>query len=244
MPFPEGLQVVDHGGHQLFLLPAPAGGAEQKLLYLLDGNAAMAALRPEWLAQNPTISIVGIGYPGTSDFDPDRRSLDYTPMPPADWDGGKRRATQRPHGGATAFFERLTGTILPFAENWLGLSAPHRAIWGHSYGGLFCLHALAEGLPSFDTMHAASPSLWWGDGALERRLLAGEIAGSVNRLWLSMGGSEISRTGEVMGSPERLTNLRQALERLPGLHCTVEIFRETSHGAAMARSLEHIVRSF
>lgn len=41
---------------------------------------------------------------------------------------------------------------------------------GHFYGGLLGLFALARGIAGFGEIHAASPSLWWGDGMIEAPL--------------------------------------------------------------------------
>ena len=43
---------------------------------------------------------------------------------------------------------------------------------GHSFGGLFALHTMAERPELFDAWVAADPSLWWDGGVLVRSLEA------------------------------------------------------------------------
>lgn len=44
------------------------------------------------------------------------------------------------------------------------------ALAGHSFGGLFALHALVTRPTAFARYAAASPSLWWGQGVLLREV--------------------------------------------------------------------------
>lgn len=228
--------------HQVVLVRHEATQPVSRILYLLDGNAALAALRPEWLAERPDIALAAIGYPDTEGFDLDRRSLDYTPPPAPQWDGGSRKALARPHGGAGDFLAVLTRDIVPAVEQQLGISDIPRELWGHSYGGLFALWMLAGGGGGFSIIHAASPSLWWDDYALEQQLLSGAFFLSTpGRLDLSIGDSEVSRTGERLYSPARLAALATALRR-PGLDCTVAVFPGASHGDSFALALERAIR--
>ena len=235
--------VADVGEHRLFLVSPPAGtGPGTTVLYLLDGNVAVPALRPEWLAGRPQLAIVGLGYPVEAGFDVERRSRDYTPPPPADWDGGSRNALRRPHGGAGDFLDLLETRLVAGAEALLGVDPARRVLWGHSYGGLFGLFALWRGIGGFEAIHAASPSLWWGDGMMERALADFDpAAGQVRRLDLSMGDSEVSSTGEVLSGPDRLQRLAAGLRRRPGLDCSVSIFAGTGHRQAFDLSLERLV---
>ena len=227
--------------HELVVV-APTAHPIQKILYLLDGNAAFDELALDALVAKDGLAIVAVGYCGAAKFDLDRRSRDYTPLPPAGWDGGSRRALDRPYGGAAEFRARLVGEIVPMAEHDLNAGKPQRILWGHSYGGLFAFWALMCGDESFDAVHAASPSLWWGDYMLERQVEAGQVnpdAGT--QLALSMGDSEVSRTGERLYSPERLEALAQSLRVNHEMDCQVTIFDEAGHGATFARSLAHTI---
>jgi predicted alpha/beta superfamily hydrolase len=43
------------------------------------------------------------------------------------------------------------------------MAVSREALYGHSYGGLFALHALFTRTHSFDCYIASSPSIWWND---------------------------------------------------------------------------------
>lgn len=232
-------------GEREMVLVHPVTSAPERVLYALDGNAALSMLKPDWLAARPGLALVLIGYAGASRFHLEHRSRDYTPPPPLDWDGGVRRALERPHGGAADFLAFLTQDLMPQAEARFGLVAPSRALWGHSYGGLFALWMLTRSGHGVSLLHAASPSLWWGDYALEQHLADNEpLAGGVRALDLSMGDSEVSRNGEVQTTPERLERLATRLEGRQGLRVHTQIFPGANHGDTFALSLaEAIARS-
>jgi predicted alpha/beta superfamily hydrolase len=234
---------LTYADHEIVICAQPDLPVHQ-IVYLLDGNAAFDALELGQWEPVPGLAIVTIGYSGADRFDLERRSRDYTPPPPSDWDGGRRRALDRPNGGAASFMTRLTDEILPMVEQHLHAEAPRRVLWGHSYGGLFAFWALMQGVQSFNAIHAASPSLWWGDYMLERQVLAGDVMpGVATRLTLSMGDSEISGTGERLYAPERLELLAATLREKYRIACDVFIFENASHGEAFGVSLKHTLAS-
>ncbi|NEU35752.1 alpha/beta hydrolase, partial [bacterium LRH843] len=74
------------------------------------------------------------------------RSLDYTP---ADLLTGKPaqdpRNPERMSGGSADFRNVILKDIAPWVEQNVKLDAQKRALWGHSYGGLFVLDSLLDG---------------------------------------------------------------------------------------------------
>ncbi|KAL3450359.1 Alpha/Beta hydrolase protein [Aspergillus insuetus] len=140
-------------------------------LYLVDGNAlfltATEALRrrdshrPQ---ETPTV-VIAIGYPLTTSVFSPRRSLDLTPpcetYTPPDGPDGKHKVEE--HGGADRFLSFITEVVRPFISTSLfpHVSFARTALFGHSYGGLFVLHALFTRPEFFDVYLAASPSIWW-----------------------------------------------------------------------------------
>lgn len=99
-----------------------------------------------------------------------RRSRDYTP--PVTNIGtvpAGRPGSGLPTGGADAFLAFLGQKVRPeIARRWR-IDPERQTLMGHSFGGLFALHALARG--GFWTRYVAvSPSLWFGDGAVQRTL--------------------------------------------------------------------------
>lgn len=145
------------------------------VLYLLDGNAtfpiaaaaaAAQSRRPEITGVQPMI-VVGIGYPAIDWLDADRRTFDYTPVLA---EGAlPRRPDDRPWpatGGADAFLDFLRDELQPAIEHEFDVDPARNAIFGHSFGGLFVLHALFSGRARFASYIAASPSIWFGGDSL------------------------------------------------------------------------------
>jgi hypothetical protein len=180
--------------------PPPAGFP---LLVLVDGNALFAtamssarlqAGRSEVTGVGPAI-VLGIGYPSDRPFDVERRQRDLLPV--AD--------------GADRFLDVIAGDILPALSEIAPYDPRRRALIGHSYGGLFALHALFTRPGLFASHVASSPSIWWND----RAILATEAAFRTNgacdagRLLIAVGEDE---QGGTAGTPpsraERLSKAR------------------------------------
>jgi pimeloyl-ACP methyl ester carboxylesterase len=83
------------------------------------------------------------------------------------------------------------------------ISVSREALYGHSYGGLFALHALFTRPKAFDCYIASSPSIWWNSRCIlheakeflgKKKALLGDGPESVNEktpsLLLSVGGIE------------------------------------------------------
>lgn len=184
-------------------LPAePAPPAGFPLLVLVDGNALFAtamssarlqAGRSEVTGVGPAI-VLGIGYPGDRPFDVERRQRDLLPV--AD--------------GADRFLDVIASDILPALSGIAPLDPRRRALIGHSYGGLFALHALFTRPGLFASHVASSPSIWWND----RAILATEAAFRTNatcdagRLLIAVGEDE--QAGAAGTSPSRAERLSKA----------------------------------
>ncbi|KAJ5305702.1 esterase [Penicillium antarcticum] len=138
-------------------------------IQLLDGNAmfhsATDIVRRRMVhgAQKNTV-IIGISYPLTDSVFSPRRGYDLTPPckeynPPK---GPNREPYLQLHGGVDAFFQFITNKVrhLVFCSTFPRVSVSETALFGHSYGALFALHALYAAPSSFDAFLAASPSIW------------------------------------------------------------------------------------
>ncbi|KAF7595196.1 hypothetical protein BBP40_006940 [Aspergillus hancockii] len=130
------------------------------IIYIVDGNALfLTATEAAWRrAASSHFAgggiIVAIGYPLNGKlYDARRRSLDLTPP------------TQTPipgYGGADLFLDFIDNAVRPAVKaRFPQLSCSREALFGHSYGGLFALHALFTRPHSFDCYIASSPSIWW-----------------------------------------------------------------------------------
>ena len=143
----------------------PAGGFPS--LFALDGNALPELLSAERLGRLNTDSplvLVFIGHDGDLRFDAAARAYDYTPP---DADGQALADTfdpARQNGGAEAFRQLIGQSIRPAVAKLAPLDPQRQTLWGHSYGGLFVLHALLQQPDAFAQYIAADPSLWWQRG--------------------------------------------------------------------------------
>lgn len=74
------------------------------------------------------------------------------------------------YGGASDFLNVIETDIIPYVETkvfpHLPLRTSRKALFGHSFGGLFALNALFTRPHLFDTFAAASPSIWWNNRSI------------------------------------------------------------------------------
>ncbi|EAW15366.1 alpha/beta hydrolase [Aspergillus clavatus NRRL 1] len=130
------------------------------IIYIVDGNALfLTATEAAWRrAASSHFAgggiIVAIGYPMNGKlYDARRRSRDLTPPTAASIPG---------YGGADVFLDFIEKSIRPAVKaRFPRISIDREALYGHSYGGLFALHALFTRPSSFDFYVASSPSIWW-----------------------------------------------------------------------------------
>ncbi len=162
--------------------PAPSAG--YPVLYALDGGrffplldaardkpSANAAHQARFAARHgeaPDGLVVGIGYASGERVDIDARSLDYTPAhdckPPCEGVGALGS------GGGDRFLDFIERELKPLIAREFPVDAQRQTLFGHSYGGLFTLYALMQRPDSFQRYYALSPSLWFGDALLMKRL--------------------------------------------------------------------------
>ncbi|MEI2384844.1 alpha/beta hydrolase-fold protein [Breoghania sp. JC706] len=158
--------------------PAPEGG--YPIIYLLDANADFAMLcesmrrvnqRVRYTNIDPAV-IVGIGYPGTADFEVNRRMLDFTSGPSTDPDV----RAEVPVGGADAFAAFIEDDLKPLIARMRAINPARQILFGHSLGGGFALELLAGRPELFHGWIAVSPSLWWNRETLLEKYAARKAA--------------------------------------------------------------------
>ncbi|CAM5206576.1 hypothetical protein ARD30_13965 [Bosea thiooxidans] len=220
-PLPPGIELEPHalpqawqggfeaadGARYRLLISVPDGPAPMRgfpTLLLVDGDALFAtaasaarlqALRPEATGVGPAV-VIGIGYPSEKPFDAERRQRDLLPVP----------------DGADRFLEMIVGELLPAIGRIAPLDPARRTLIGHSYGGLFALHALFTRPDLFEAHVAGSPSIWWQDRAIlaqEAAFRRGGTAGG--RLLITVGAQE-QRPDRAVG-PQRAERIAKARMR-------------------------------
>ncbi|QUS35409.1 alpha/beta hydrolase [Falsirhodobacter algicola] len=233
-PASHRIEVEDTGRFRIFRA-VPRQGSSGRALYLLDGNAAFDALTPEMLARTRD-HVIGIGYRTDRKFDTDQRSLDYTPSPGA---GPMPDPAQpgRQIGGAAEFHALLIGPLRRAAEGDAAIR--HRTLWGHSYGGLFALHALVSGQGGFEGYAPISPSLWWQDGLMMRRTAEAGARRLTGHIHIAYGDAEARRDqpGGAAEMARQKHHLVQMLREHRGLSVEETVFPGLTHGATFAAGL-------
>ena len=225
--------------------PAPAAG--YPVLWMLDGNAALGALdsaQLQQLAAGQAPLLVAVGYQTEQRIERAGRTYDYTPALPGQTEQ-RDPLTGQPSGGVDAFLDLLTQRMRARVAEVAPIDLQRQTLWGHSYGGLAVLHALFTRPGAFSDYAAASPSLWWHDGAIVREAqgLEQRLGESRPTLLLMRGGEEPSNPrAPVKGDVERpARDLATDLAKVPGLQVRFERFEGLGHGPMLPASLRKVI---
>ncbi|MGE8382374.1 MAG: alpha/beta hydrolase [Pseudomonas putida] len=225
--------------------PAPASG--YPVLWMLDGNAALGALDSQQLAKlaaGQAPLLVAVGYQTEQRIERAARTYDYTPALPGQAEQ-RDPLTGQPSGGVDAFLDLLTERMRPMVAGLAPIDLQRQTLWGHSYGGLAVLHALFTRPGAFSDYAAASPSLWWHDGAIvqEAQGLEQRLGNTPARLLLMRGSEEPANPrAQVKGDVERpARELAADLARVKGLRVHFERFEGLDHGQMLGASLKTVI---
>lgn len=131
----------------------------------MDGNASfLTATESAWRRKLSSQYaggglIVGIGYPLNGKiYDFQRRNYDLTPP------------TKNPMpncGGADKFLDFIDSSVRPAVKaRFPQLIVSREGLYGHSYGGVFVLHALLTRPTMFHSYLVSSPSIWWNPACI------------------------------------------------------------------------------
>lgn len=226
---------------------APPAG--YPVLYLLDGNAALGALREEWLAeldQRGPALLVMIGYATDRRLDVDSRVYDYTPALQPGQPLLEDDVRRRPAGGAAPFLELIETRIKPRVAQRQAVDPQRQALWGHSYGGAFVLNTLFTQPQAFQRYIAASPSLWWKSGLLLRT--EQNLPASARAQLLILRGSDeagpraVEQPGErrramAVVPADAASQMAARLASHPGLHVEYRELPGLGHGPMLEASI-------
>jgi predicted alpha/beta superfamily hydrolase len=226
--------------------PPPAAG--YPALLVLDGNAGFGTAVEVYrnLAARGTVPpalILGLGHPGEAPIDQASRTRDYTPAvaeaPPGS-------------GGAEAFLDFIEADLLPALEKRFPVDRSRLGLFGHSFGGLLAVHALLTRPALFRRVVAASPSLWWGQGAVlqaARHFAAAPPPRAADAaLLLTVGALEEQETGsprDALRNARRMVGNAAQLAALlepSGLPVRLVQFPDEDHGSARAPALARAPR--
>jgi predicted alpha/beta superfamily hydrolase len=225
------------GGERVILVLEPAGAREAgrrlPVLYFADGDRLMPAMAAAMrvlvdAGVMPELLLVGIRHAD--------RTRELTPtagwMPTAR--GGRRDVPGS--GGADQLLDHLEREVIPLVERTWKVE-PLRLLAGHSFGGLFALHALATRPALFQGWLAISPTVHW-EGDLVPRRVAAALAARAPR-----GSLVVTQGDEGPVAAAALTALEAALAAGPGgLAVQVHRFAGEDHGTVVLPSLSRGLR--
>jgi predicted alpha/beta superfamily hydrolase len=132
----------------------------------------------------PEVIIVGISYPYSSLLDMTRnRHRDFLPTQVEGYN---------PSGSADKFINFIKKELIPFVENNYRVDTTDRCFSGHSYGGLLGAHILLEKPQLFNRYIIGSPSYWWDNKEITKRLSTKSYlaSDSIKTIFTFIGGKE------------------------------------------------------
>ncbi|GLC88906.1 alpha/beta hydrolase [Lysinibacillus piscis] len=224
----------------------PADG--YAVIYALDGDALFSTLAEAVKLQTrkpkgfDPILVVGIGYPSKEPFDIERRCHDFTPPVSEQQLPSRPDGTPWPSNGhADDFLDFLEQELMPTVAKEWPINPAKQAIVGHSLGGLFTLYTLCTRPRLFSHIIAGSPSVWWGDNAILKKLdtfietWQGE---QPLHLLLTIGANELPDMLE--GTDQVAEQIQQLLDK--NLHTSYVKFSAEDHVSVLPCMLSRIPR--
>ncbi len=196
----------------------------------------------------PELLIVGVGFTVSSFFDASKpRAVDLTPTQDQDWE--IEQAEESPEspapegsGGAPEFLQFLRQELIPSIDAEFRTNPLDRALFGHSFGGLFAIHALLNGEGTFQRFIAGSPSLWWDDDVTFRHeeAFAAAHAELPARVFFAVGELEEQDPDLYWG--HMVSDLQRFVEAVKGrqyngLEFELHVFEDESHESVIPATI-------
>lgn len=114
------------------------------------------------LQEIPEAIVVGISYPFNSNLEVARNR--FRDMTPTHIEG------YEPSGKADSYIAFLKNELFPYIEDNYRVDTTDRCFYGHSLGGLLGAHILIDQPDLFNRYIFGSPSLWWDNFEVVKRL--------------------------------------------------------------------------
>ena len=220
------------GEERVMLVRTPVGYEQNNLkypvLYMTDGDGHMGhtASTIEFLVRNGRISdLIVVGVTNTD------RTRDLTPAKSTDKNaaGEVRFPTA---GGADNFLKFFETELIPEIEKTYRVQ-PYRIFAGHSFGGLFAIHAMITKPGLFNSYVAVSPSLQWADAEALKRAEA--FLKNQKELKVTLFASIGDEPGAI---GESFDKFKEALAKsnIKGFEWQAERLSDEDHGSVVLRS--------
>lgn len=192
------LASTTNGQRYTLKIKLPRGYADESasypVLYVTDAETNFGGI--SYIVQRlikdeliPPILVVGIAYDTDYTTFYQLRSRDLTPVEDKELRMGGA-AKPDPTGGADKFSDFLSSDLFPFIENNYRVNKEDRAIYGHSYGGLFGSYILLNKPQLFNKYLLLSPSLWYYDDIMLKEATTKNPKFNPTRLYMASGEFE------------------------------------------------------
>ena len=207
------------------------------VLYLLDGDSQLPwasgvvyfmSAGINFNYQIPELIIVAI--PNTD------RTRDLTPTHTLHDFSGKVNPSQAATGGGDNFLDFLQEELIPHIEAEYR-TQPYRALVGHSFGGLFALHALLSRPQLFQAYLAMDPSIWWDNQVLTRRAEAMKTNEFPGPVYICMSDGNAAPAPWEIAIHDLVKSLRT--KSPPGFRASLEYFKSENHVSLPLLGLYH-----
>lgn len=225
------------GQERTILVRTPRGyeqGSDRfPVLYVTDGDRLIGhtSATVQFLAENgrmPEMIVVGI-----SNID---RNHDLTPTH-TDFTENGRQIPIPTSGGADKFLEFIETELIPMVESKYRVQ-PYRVLAGHSFGGLFAMHAFTTKPDLFNGYIAVSPTLPWDHDMVVKgtEKLLKERPELDKTLFVTLGNEP-----EMHASFEQLKKIL-GKSKAKGFEWGMEHWLDEDHGSIVMRSNDRGLR--
>jgi hypothetical protein len=188
----------------------------------------------------PEMFVVGIAYKGETNEEDyySLRSRDFTPSTDKEQEQRHKDTFKFGTGGAENFVKFLSLELFPFLKNNYPIADKDKTIYGHSFGGLFGMHALINQPDLFDNYLLLSPSLWWNQSKILKDFESNPVIASRQlKLYMATGSMEDNMVNdhlEMAGILERVDSNKLKLKS--------EILENETHRTIFGRGFTNGLR--
>jgi len=227
-----GMKSTVLGEERIILVRTPVGYENNKarypVLYMTDGDAHMGHTSStiDFLVRNGRVSdLIVVGVTNTD------RTRDLTPAKSTTKNAaGELQFASA--GGADNFLKFFETELIPQIEKEYRVQ-PYRILAGHSFGGLFAVHAMLTKTKLFNSYIAVSPSLQWENAEALKR--AEEFLKNQKELNVTLYTSLGNEPG---GIGESFDKFKEVLAKtnIKGFQWQAERMDDEDHGSVVLRS--------